>query len=68
MALIYFKEAPKDISDLGGITGVEDEGNINLKNIDSISTAEKGISDSENSSISGEEKSKRTQNTNYIQL
>ena len=54
MTLIYFKEAPKDVSDLGGITGVEMD--INLKNVASNSTAEKGskdISDPENCSISG---------------
>ena len=45
------------------MTGVEDEGDINLKIIFSNSTAEKetkDISDCESCSISGEEKSKRT--------
>ena len=56
MTLIYLKEAPEDISNLGGITGDDDEVDINLKNIDSSLTAEKGskdISDLENCSISG---------------
>ena len=58
--LICFKEASEDISDLGKMTGMEDEGDI-LKNINSNSTAEKGtkdIPDPENFSISGEEKVK----------
>ena len=55
MNFVYLKEALKDISDLGKISGMEDEGGINLKNID-IDTSEKGISDLKSCSISGEEK------------
>ena len=57
MNFVYLKEALKDISDLGKISGMEDEGGINLKNID-IDTSEKGISDLKSCSISGEEKVK----------
>ena len=59
----HFQEAPKAVSNIGDMTGVEDEGDINLKIIFSNSTAEKetkDISDCESCSISGEEKSKRT--------
>ena len=45
MTLIYFKDAQKGILDLNGITGVEDKGDVNLKNIDNNSTAKKGTKD-----------------------
>ena len=60
MTLVYFEEVPKDISDLGGKTDVEDKeeegrrkkeeeeedmGDVNLKNIDNNSFAKKGTKD-----------------------
>ena len=60
MTLICFKEAPKDTSDFGEISGVEGEGVINPENTDSTSTktGTKYESNSESCSISSEEKSK----------
>ena len=60
MTLICFKEAIDDISDLGEISGVENECGIKTDNIDSNSTKRgtKHISNSESCNISGEEKCK----------
>ena len=55
----HFKEVPLYTSDLGEITGVEEEGGNNPKNIDNNSTNKKGtkdISDTERCSISGKDK------------
>ena len=55
----HFKEVPLYTSDLGEITGVEEEGGNNPKNIDNNSTDEKetkDISDTERCSISGKDK------------
>ena len=57
----HFKEVPLDTSHPGEMTGVEEEGGNNQKNIDHNSTDKKGfkdILDSDRCSVSGEEKSK----------
>ena len=41
--MIYFKEASKDTSDLGEISGLEDDGNIGLKNMKKTDAREKKI-------------------------
>ena len=68
----HFQEAPKAVSIIGDMTGVEDEGDINLKIIFSNSTAEKETKDmpgSQNCSISGEEKVEYNRiDTNYLLL
>ena len=60
--MVHFQEAPKAVSDIEEMSGVgvEDEGDINPRNIDINSTAEKETKDmagSQNCSMSGEEKS-----------